>query len=125
MPWDIENVRSEFKLETILDVFNLMTLSKNFIEMDFIEEQRLPECLIAFFDLTLIYTMMYSHASKSFAFVDLFQHAKYLVTKVKENIALFRGKTDLLNRLLSNGMIKIFMGVVSEKISELKTNWKW
>jgi hypothetical protein len=45
-------------LEAYLDPMNLALLSTQFIEQNFINEANLPEALIAFIDLDLVYAMI-------------------------------------------------------------------
>ena len=52
----IRDFRKELKLEESLDPINALFLSREFIEQGFIEEEKLPESLIGFFDLNLVYS---------------------------------------------------------------------
>jgi len=49
----------------------------------------------------------------------LLRHVLYLINKVGENLALFSGKTDMLTKLLSNDLLKTFMGVITD-VSAMK-----
>lgn len=52
-----EKFRKNVKLEALLDPMNLMLLSKQFLEQDFISEEKIFGYLIAVFDLSLIYML--------------------------------------------------------------------
>jgi len=54
-----ENFRSLVKLEAILDPANLILLSKNFMEFGYISDEKLPECIVTYVDLCMVYALMF------------------------------------------------------------------
>lgn len=91
-----QHFRSESKVEAILDPTNLILLTTQFIEQKFVSDDELPRSLIAFFDLTNIYSLLFSSDNKSLIKMNLHKHAIYLVRKIEENLELFRGKDFLM-----------------------------
>lgn len=103
---------------------NILLLSKQFLEQGFIEDERLPECLIAFIDLSLVFSLTLASDVNSMIANKLLRHVLYLINKVGENLALFSGKTDMLTKLLSNDLLKTFMGVITD-VSAMKGKIKY
>jgi hypothetical protein len=71
--------------------------------------------MIAFIDVCSVYAVVMENSMKE----NLLRHAKYLMEKVAENLALFRGKEALLEKLLSHKIFKIFLSKISN-MGELK-----
>ena len=69
-----EDWRTRIELEAILDPINLMMLSKNFIELGYLAEDKLAEFIIACVDLSLIYGMLLIHDIKSLVALELFAY---------------------------------------------------
>ena len=84
--WLVKNFRAKVELEAYLDPMNLLLLSTQFIEQSYIEDSKLPETLIAFIDLDLIYAMLLSHDHLSRVSLLLLKQAKYHIRKVSENL---------------------------------------
>ena len=120
----VESFRKKIGLEAILDPMNILLLSKQFLEQGFIEDERLPECLIAFIDLSLVFSLTLASDVNSMIANKLLRHVLYLINKVGENLALFSGKTDMLTKLLSNDLLKTFMGVITD-VSAMKGKIKY
>ena len=112
--WLVKNFRAKVELEAYLDPMNLLLLSTQFIEQSYIEDAKLPETLIAFIDLDLIYAMLLSHDHLSRVSLLLIKQAKYHIRKVSENLELFRGKNILIKDLLSNGLLKNLIAKVTD-----------
>lgn len=49
---------------------------------------------------------------------DLLKHIIYLTAKISDNLALFRGKTELITRLFENKLLGTLMSAVD--VSEMK-----
>ena len=103
------------KLERILGPNNIILLSQQFIEQGYIEDAKLPESLIGFIDVCSVYAVTMENSMRE----NLLRHARYLLEKVAENLALFRGKEALLEKLLSHKIFKIFISKISN-MGELK-----
>lgn len=54
---------------------------------------------------------------------DLLKHIIYLTDKISENLALFRGKTELITRLFTNKLFGALMGKV--EVSDMKTKERY
>ena len=102
----VKNFRAKVELEAYLDPMNLLLLSTQFIEQNYIEDSKLPEILIAFIDLDLIYAMLLAQDDISRVSLLLIKQAKYHIRKVSDNLELFRGKTNLIKGLFTNGLLK-------------------
>ena len=107
--------RSKMKLERILGPNNIILLSQQFVEQNYIEEAKLPETLIGFIDVCAVYSVFMDNGTRE----NLLRHAKYLIDRVSENLALFRGKEALLEKLLSHKIFKSFISKISD-MSALK-----
>jgi hypothetical protein len=94
------------KLEAILDPANLILLTRNFIEQDYISDERLPSCLVSFFDLTMIYATVMQGERYVFISSLLFEHTCFLLQTAISRVELFAEKEDLLKRLTESGLIK-------------------
>ena len=113
-PW-----RAVHMLEESLDPVNAILLSKEFIEQGFIPDEQLPESLIGFFDINLIYNTILLYNLVGTITGDLLNHLVYLTEKITENVQLYRGKTDLLTKLLSNKLLKaLFSKIDTNKMKE-------
>ena len=110
----VKNFRAKVELEAYLDPMNLLLLSKQFIEQSYIEDAKLPETLIAFIDLDLIYTMLLAQDEISKVSLLLIKQAKYHIRKVSDNLELFRGKTNLIKSLFKNGLLKSLISKVTD-----------
>ena len=103
------------KLERILGPSNIILLSQQFIEQNYVEDAKLPETLIGFIDVCAVYSTFMDTATRE----NILRHAKSLIDKVSENLALFRGKEALLEKLLSHKIFKKFISKISN-MSDLK-----
>ena len=61
---------------------NLALLSTQFIEQNFIDDSKLPEALIAFIDLDLVYAMILNRDQISKVSLLLLKLVKYHIKKV-------------------------------------------
>ena len=109
----VKNFRGKVELEAYLDPMNLLLLSTQFIEQNYIEDAKLPESLIAFIDLDLVYTMLLAQDDISRVSLLLIKQAKYHIRKVSQNLELFRGKTNLIRGLFKNGLLKSLISKVT------------
>lgn len=103
---------------------NILLLTKQFLEQGFIEDERLPECLMAFIDLSLVFSLVLQNDDYSLVSMKLMRHVLYLIKQVGDKIALFSGKTEMLTKLLSNDLLKIFMGCITD-VNGIKGNPKY
>ena len=94
-------------LEESLDPVNAILLTREFIEQKFVKEEQLPEALIGFFDINLVYCTILMRNDVGSIREDLLNHMIYLVGKIRQNLEHFRGKTELLTKLLTNKLLKI------------------
>jgi len=111
--WLVKNFRAKVELEAYLDPMNLLLLSTQFIEQSYIEDSKLPETLIAFIDLDLVYTMLLGQDDISRVSLLLIKQTKYHIRKVSQNLELFRGKTNLIRGLFKNGLLKSLISKVT------------
>jgi hypothetical protein len=101
----LHRFREKVELEAMLDPANLMLLTRYFIELDYINAEKLPAYLVAFFDLTMLYALLMISDRSGFIGLELLEHACFLAHTAKERVELFAGKEDLLKRLTDNGTV--------------------
>ena len=101
----LDSFREKVQLEAILDPVNLMLLTRYFIELDYIEAERLPTYLVAFFDLTMLYALVMVSDRAGLVGLELLDHACWLAHTAKERVELFAGKEEELKRLTENGIV--------------------
>ena len=106
--------REKIELEAILDPANLIMLSKNFIELGYLEQNKIAEFIIACIDLCLIYSVLLIHDNQSLISLELFSHVIVLIQAAIKNIELFAGKADLLSRISQSNIIKWLVSFISD-----------
>ena len=103
---------------------NLALLSTQFIEQNFIDDSKLPEALIAFIDLDLVYAMILNRDQISKVSLLLLKLVKYHIKKVSDNLKLFHDKPDLIQRLFTHGLLKTLISKITN-FSSFKSNPRW
>ena len=88
----LTSYRSAVKLEAILDPYNLILLSKMFLEIGFIANDQIPSSLVAFVDLCFVYAIMFISDKHSLVSLELLDHVIYLFQAAVGHIHLFAGK---------------------------------
>lgn len=106
--------RRRVKLEAILDPTNLVLLSKNFFELSYIADDKFAEHIVCFFELSLMYALMFISDQYSQVSLELLGHVMYLLWASMKRIELFAGKPELLSRLTENGIIKMLVESIGE-----------
>lgn len=101
--------RDVLKLEEILDPTNVLLLPRQFIEQNYIPEAKLAETLVGFFELSLIYASWFLKDKVSMLKDSLLNETKYFVQNMQQKASIFQGKSDLLNRVLSNKILKTML----------------
>ena len=87
-------------------------MSKNFLEFGYITDEKFPDCIIAFVDLCLVYSLIFLSDCRSYVALDLLDHVDFLVKEAGRRIELFRGKTPMLERLIKNEIISWLIQMV-------------
>ena len=71
--------------------------------------------MLGFIDVCAVYAVFMDNTARE----NLLKHAKSLIDKVSENLALFTGKEALLEKLLSHKIFKSFIAKITD-MGELK-----
>ena len=103
------------KLERILGPSNIILQSQQFIEQNYVDDAKLPETLLGFIDICAVYCVFMDGMTRE----NILQHTKSLIDKVSQNLALFRGKEALLEKLLSHKIFKKFISKITS-MNDLK-----
>ena len=93
----------------------MILLSKQFLELGFIEDEEVPAQLVNFVDLCLIYAIYLITDYESYVTLELIDCVIFLLKVAIDRIQLFSGKTDKLELLLDNKLIKKFLEEIDEE----------
>ena len=86
--------------------------------MGFIEDDKFAETLLALYDLTLLYGVLFARDRPTLMTLRLFDHARYLVGAATSRVELFRGKSEFITRLMEKNALKFLLEKV--EITEVK-----
>lgn len=115
-----EKFRKIVKLEALLDPMNLMLLSKQFLEQNFVSEDKVFGYLVAVFDLSLIYMLFVTRDSFELQKNALLSHACYIVKQMRERIEVYRGNTSYLeDKVLKSKIVKSLIAKITD-MSDVK-----
>jgi len=110
--------RQKLRLEANLDPTNLILLSRQFIEQGYIANERLPQCLEAFVNLSLMYALFFLNDTNSLISLDLFDHTNYMLRQIQSNLHLFAEHTSILTRFTDHRIVRMLLEDIKEKKNE-------
>ena len=108
----VNNFREKVEVEAILDPMNLILLTKQFIELGFIDDEKFAETIVALVDLTMLYSWIFITDRPTLVSLHLLEHARYLIKAAITKVELFRGKSDFAKRLTSRSIVSFFLNKV-------------
>ena len=73
----------------MLDPLNLLFLRDQIFELSYVEEEKLPEMIKAFFDILIAYILLFKRQPDFFLCLDLLKLAKKTLALVDEHLDKF------------------------------------
>lgn len=103
--FSIQTLRKPMAGSPMLDPMNLLFFFERIVELDFIEETKLPETLKAFFDCLVGYALVFSLRADYHEGIELLKAAKHTFTLIDSNLGAFDSKADILTEVFSSKLL--------------------
>ena len=121
----LKTLRKVMEGAPLLDPLNLLFLREKVFELGYASEERLPEVIKAFFDLTIGYALVFKRQPDYFICLDNLRAAKKTLQLINDNLAKFVEKEQLLTEIFSGKLIQcLAIKMDCEQSDELKDRQK-